>query len=163
MPESLTQETAVELKRVRGGAYVVEPLGWKVHGVIGPVERGSWERPWSLLCSSHGVVAMRRSYDGLWSELLSSDLGPKFSPDSLVYFISGRNGIVIPRKTIVAITVRGRHLKHEIRLGLADGTQMRFYVFARDAIDDYRALLKRTYGPVYQETGFDAWWKLAFW
>ena len=80
-------------------------------------------------------------------------------PDSLDSFdyASCGKGVVIPRKTIVAIAVRGRHLKHEIRLSLADGTQWRFYVFARASINDYRALLKRTYEPVYREAGFDAW------
>ena len=168
MADASMHETAVDLKRSRGGAFVVEPLGWKIHGVIGPVERRRWwERPWALLCSSHGVIAVRRGFKGFWAAGVSAGFGGRATivPDSLDSFTDARpgEGIVIPRKTIVAIAVRGRHLKHEIRLSLADGTESRFYVFARAAINDYRALLKRTYGPVYQETGFDAWWKLALW
>ncbi len=155
----------ITLLRVKGG-FVLEPLGWRVHGVIGPLGRRWWERPCGLLCSSHGIVLAPRTMSGFWSAGVSAGLGSVafIGADSLSTFPNGdlSRAVLIPRDTIAAITLRARALKHEIRLTLTDGTESRFYVFAREATSDYRALLRQTYGPVYHESGFDKWWKLAW-
>jgi hypothetical protein len=142
-------ETTVQLIR-KNRHYVAEPLGWRVHDVIGPLQRRMWERPWALLCSSDGVIAVRRT----WRDAVVG------SDDLLTFdFAMEGTGIAYPRKEIAAITVRRRYFKNDIRLSLSNGTQARFYVFARGETDRYRALLQRTYAPLYAETGFDSWWK----
>jgi hypothetical protein len=147
------QELALTLVRNKH-AYVVEPLGWRIHGVIGPVARRTWERPWSLLCSSHGVIAMRRTRRGFLP-------GAAVVPDHLLTFelAMRQTGLVYPRKEIASIALRRRYFKNEIKLTLTNGEETRFYLFARSETAAYRALLQRTYAPIYTESGFDQWTK----
>jgi hypothetical protein len=54
------EEPDITLRRVKGDD-VAMPLGWRIHGVISPVGKGQWQRFWGLLCSSHGIIMVRRA------------------------------------------------------------------------------------------------------
>jgi hypothetical protein len=147
--------------------YVVEPIGWRVHGVISPVDAGWRSRPFSLICCTEGIVAATRGLRqfisaGIWAGL---GIPATFTADSVGDVAEQvRDGEVIQYEgaQIRELLLRYRWLKHQVRITTTDGRCVRYWVYARSAINDYRALLKSLFPVPYREEGFDSWSARSF-
>jgi hypothetical protein len=148
----MIEQVALRLDRRKGRGWYAEPLEWKVTGVISPLGHRWWGPPFGLVCSPGGIIIVRRSNAGFWS----AGMGTSISADD-AYALAGHArgpATAYSRKELRAITVRWRFMKHRIRIGLTGGSALDFYVFARDAIGEYRSVLRETYPDIYREQGF---------
>jgi len=154
--------SVITLTCTDSNTYVVEPMGWRVHGVISPVEARWRSRPYSLICCSDGIVASPRGLGQFVSAGISAGLGlhPTFSPDTVSEVADQvRGGEVIRYECgqIRDLLFRYRWLKHQIRITTTDGQCSRYWVYARSAINEYRALVKSLFPTQYREEGFGSW------
>jgi hypothetical protein len=146
------------------GKWVVDPPGWEIDGVIGPVERRWWERPLMLFCSRSGIVVARRTYRGFCAAGVAAgrSMPVRIEPDQLwlatIDAISFESSYT--RGQIAAVVLRRRQTKNEVRLVLRDDTRVRFFLFARAATEHYGNLLRRLFEDKYQEESFRAWWDI---
>ena len=142
-------------------AFTVQPLGWRIHGVIGPVERWWHISPRVLLCSAKGLAVARRSYRGFWASDLVAGLGgtPTIGGDflwDLPKYVAEIE-TVFPVEAIVEIKLQQSFGRNRITLRLSDERRVTFYIFARASTDAYRAFLERTYPEIYTEKLFSGW------
>ena len=146
--------STLKLARAKS-AFTVHPLGWRIHGVIGPVERWCAVSGQVLLCSAKGIAVARRSYRGFWLEGVIAGLGgtPTIRRDLLCELPKYVTHIedAYPRESLVNILLQQRFRKNRITLALSDGRRVTFYILARAATDEYRSLLRRMYSEIYTE------------
>jgi hypothetical protein len=154
---------SVTLRRWRGG-WVIDPPGWQIDGVIGPVVGARWGRAFMLFCSRAGLVLVRRSSRGFWAAAVLAGFGlpPTFAPDHLLTAQLETTSFETSygRGQIATVCLRRRRLKNEVRLLLKDGTRASFFILARAATEDYRRLLRALYDGMYEEEGFRGWWDM---
>ena len=131
----------IELKRQHGGTYVVEPLGWRVDGLLGPIFRNSFGAYHSLLCSPSGIVVARMKFQLRYGRILYSDTLSEVTPSLLT-----GDAEVFPLNTIDRIELRTSFISfHRIFIHPIEGRKRRWFLaYRRFDVDE--PLLKRLYG-----------------
>jgi hypothetical protein len=153
----------MNISRRRNTGFHVEPIGWRVEGVISPVDAHWAMTPRALVCTRNAIIAFRRGMRQFWGAGIVAGFGvsPTFSADSasdLVGQVRDTGEIVYPIDQVSGLLVRRRSLKHRIDISTRDGRVARYWVYARSAIGGYRELLRGLYPTLYGEVGFSTWW-----
>src|SRR5215510_2121529 len=107
----------MHISRRRNAGFHVEPNGWRVEGVISPVEAHWAMTSRALVCTRNAIIAFRGGMRQFWQAGVVAGFGvpPSFSADmqwSLIDQLRDTGEIVYSIDQISSVQVPCRLLKH---------------------------------------------------